>query len=191
MDQYAVISVATSLAIVQRWRITSTSTGQSVEVVDLASYPHGFSCPGTIIATYETDLDSDCSGRICVDSDNCEVRAQLLHDSGFNNFEGDMCSNTIATYDNTVECSDGRQWNKGNPKDCVAQNVPGGCMFCAGIAMGEKTQWCLDREGASCQNLEDSSVRQTFCNIEFECPASSIAVSVILIISSLLALFLQ
>lgn len=191
LDEYAVISVATRAAIVQRWRANDENT---VAVVDLASWPQGFACPTTQKGEYfhVVEFGESCSVRFCGTTDQCQARAELLHNVAFNDYEGDLCSNEVSvpTDGRPSSCSDGRQWLK-HPDDCVAQDVEGGCAFCMGIAMGQKSMWCINREGAGCEDIFESSARMTFCNMEFECPASTASVSFVVFICSLLALFLH
>lgn len=192
VDQYAVVSVSTRAAIVQRWRLNAN--GHGVEVVDLDSWPKGFACPTTQVGEYVhvADWDDTCAVRFCGVADACVGRAQLLHNAPFNNFEGDRCSNIVVapTDGRATSCSDGRQWLK-HPDSCVAQDVEGGCAFCSGIAMGESFQYCINRQGAGCEDIFESSAHHAFCNLEFECPASTATISFVVFISSLLALFLH
>jgi len=188
LDQYALLSLGETAAIVQRWRLTEGEDEDTVEVVDLASFPKGFACPPASVGTYFTHWEEDCKNRICLDSDDCGLRATLFHNAALNDFEGDMCSNEVDTEgEEAATCSDGRQWLK-HPKDCTAQPVEGGCIFCKGIAGGEITTWCLDKEGAVCQDVFESAAARAFCNMEFECPASTVTFSIALLICTLLAL---
>jgi len=187
VGSYAIVSVASRAAIVQRWRSVTQATTTTYEIVDLASYPAGFACSSVDVGSYTTTLDSSCVGRLCGQSDNCQMRGELWHNAGLNGYTADLCPHKFVYTPNNAQCSDGRQWRK-HPEDCLAQQVPGGCMYCKGVAMGQITEYCLNQEGAVCQRIFESPVAQTFCNMEFECPASVTSFSFILIVSSLLVL---
>jgi len=186
-NQYAIISVSTRAAIIQRWRSVQQTTSSVLEIVDLGSYPKGFACGGTEVGTYTNTLDASCSGRLCGVSDTCQMRAELWQGASINGFGGDQCANDLTFVPDDAQCSDGRLWRHA-VADCLAQKVPGGCMYCKGIAMGQMSGYCLNQEGANCQRIFESSTAQAFCNIAFECPASVTSVSFILIVSSLLVL---
>jgi len=190
LNGYAVVSVDTRAAIFQRWRISSTVV-DTVELVDLASYPESYACSAVQVGVYTASFDANCASRLCFSDDACRSRSELFHDIGLNDFAGDMCSHNIADEIAAPHCgTTTKQWNR-HYKDCLAQDVPGGCMYCSGIALGEKTEWCLDRQSAGCDDIFNSVARQTFCNLEFECPAASISASIAIFICSLLALFLR
>jgi len=153
----------------------------------LGSHPEGFACSSIDVGSYSAVFDTECSTRICGVSDSCQSRAELWQGTGLNGFLGDECANTLTFVTEEAECSDGRQWNR-PVSECLAQTVTGGCMYCKGIAMGETTAYCLNQQGANCQRIFESAPGRAFCNIEFECPASITSVSVIVIVSSMLAL---
>jgi hypothetical protein len=186
-DQYAITSVASRAVIIQRWRAVEVENANGFEVVDLGSYPAGFSCSSVHVGTYIAELDDTCAGRLCGANDGCQMRGELWHNAGLNGFTAELCPHDFEFIPNDAQCSDGRQWRK-HPNDCLAQQVEGGCMYCKGIAMGEITAYCLNQEGARCQTIFESATASAFCNLEFECPASVTSISFILIVSSLLAL---
>jgi len=190
LNGYAVVSVADRAFIAQRWRIESGSNGETVSIVDLASHPEGYACSKVQVGVYTAKFNDDCASRLCFSEDACPMRAQLLHDVGLNNFEGDMCTRDLAPDAMGAHCSTGKQWLR-HPLDCIAQEVPGGCMFCKGVAMGETTKWCMDRQGAGCNEIFDSVARQAYCNVEFECPAAAVSAPFAIFICALLALFLR
>jgi hypothetical protein len=191
-NEFALVSVEDRAVIVQRWRVAES--GHTTEVIDFASYPAGFACPLSDVGSYVNVAvwGDECQVRFCGVVDSCLSRSQLLHNTAFNGYEEDIC--TADAVDNgsepaRTECSvDGRQWLL-HPDDCVNQNVEGGCAFCSGIAMQETAMWCINRQGAGCNQIFESAVRQTYCNLEFECPASTVSISFVLFISTLLALF--
>jgi hypothetical protein len=186
---FGLLSVSDQAVLVQRWRLGKVDDNiDSVEIVDLASHPEGYACSGAILGTYYTQW-TDCSARLCMTDDTCHQRRELLHDTGLNGYEGDQCSRDLEQDEDMRSCSKGKQWLQ-HPKECIAQDVPGGCMYCQGIALGEKTSWCLDRQGVGCNQIFVSPVAQTYCNIAFECPASVIPLSITLIISTMLLLLL-
>jgi hypothetical protein len=192
LNSYALVSVADRAVIVQRWRTSSSSDEDMLQVVDLGSYPEGYACDAVDVGSYTwINLGDSCAARVCISEDACRMRAQLWHNVGLNDFEGDMCNRDIEEEEMEPHCSGGKEWRR-HPKDCVAQEVPGGCMFCKGIAMGVTTMWCLDRQGAVCEEVFESTARQAYCNLEFECSATaSLGASFVIFICSLLALFLR
>jgi len=181
-DAFALASVSDQTVIVQRWRLGTDGAVDNIQIVDLASFPAGYSCDSAVVGTYSVRW-SGCSARVCHQDDTCQQRTELFHNIGLNGYEGDFCSRDIVNDDVSATCSKGKQWNQ-HPKDCLAQDVPGKCMFCQGIAMGVTTSWCMDREGQGCNKIFTSPVSQTYCNIAFECPASVIPLSITLIISA-------
>jgi len=192
-EQYALLSVGSDAVIVQRWRlVVSEEEGTHALVVDLASFPAGFACDGAEVGDYHLhNLDtSDCTGRVCGSVETCVSRSSLFHQMGLNGYSGSPCGHSVVlpVDGRPASCSDGRQWRR-HPQECVAQDVEGGCMYCKGVANGESTQWCLDREHAGCNQVFDSYQRKAFCNLEFECPASIASASLVVFICSLALYF--
>jgi len=82
----------------------------------------------------------------------------------------------------------GKEW-EGHPYDCTDQ-VPGDqCMFCKGRANDKIVRLCLERLGAGCNRAFNTPAREAFCNLEFECPASTVSFSLFLLVSILGGLF--
>jgi len=185
-DQFAVVSVGSQAALFQRWKLEAGV----VNIIDLASSPAGLSCHSAEISSYNVAFDGDCAARFCGGSDNCKSRAELFHQAPTNSFGGDNCVADFSVPDNALtQCNtDGRQWLR-HPWDCTDQPVEGGCMFCKGIAKGEKIALCLNREGGGCNQIFASPVAKTFCNLEFECPASTFSSSLFVFICALVAMF--
>jgi hypothetical protein len=90
-----------------------------------------------------------------------------------------------------VEVSDGvwepQEWEN-HPYDCTDQLEGDKCMFCKGRANDKVRSVCLERLGNDCNAAFNSPPRSVFCNLEFECPASTFSFSMFLALS-LLALF--
>jgi len=189
-DTFALVSVGDQAVFVQRWR---ENDGHNVQIVDLGVYPTGYTtCEPTQVGTY-LHVDNwggeSCAVRFCGTDDQCAFRAELFHNVAFNGFTGDQCSGTV-TIPNApqTQCSNGRQWLK-DSVTCIEQAVEGGCAYCTGVAMGQTSTWCINRDGVGCTALGAAEVTKTFCNVEFECPASTASLSIVVLISALLALF--
>lgn len=98
---------------------------------------------------------------------------------------------TLLVYDYLFrggDCSDGSQW-EAHPYSCTDQYTGGQCAFCVGRANNKESRLCFDREGIDCQVLFESPERVSFCNMEFECPASTLSLSFALILAFVAFLF--
>jgi len=84
-------------------------------------------------------------------------------------------------------CSDGGQWPK-HPYLCTKMYDGGQCAFCVGRANNIESRTCIDRQGQECNAMFNSRERKTWCNMEFECPAASIAVPLVTLILAIVAL---
>jgi hypothetical protein len=167
----------------------------STEIRDFASVPDGYACSNTKVGVYNTTWDADCSVRFCGITDGCEARGQLLHGIAINDWmaseddQGCPADILVPGYGGESKCSvDEAQW-LGHPYDCVNQFTKGECMFCRGVADGQEVSLCLDRLGAQCDDIFNTDARRSFCNLEFECPASTLSFSLVVFISALLAFF--
>jgi len=80
------------------------------------------------------------------------------------------------------------EWQR-HPYDCTDQFTGNECMFCKGRANDQIVRLCLERLGAPCNTAFNTPAREAFCNLEFECPASTLSFSLFLIFSFLGALF--
>jgi len=190
-DEFAIVSAGDTGAIFQRWSLGRNTDGETTTIVDFGSVPVGLSCGQTRVGTYLSNWEEDCSVQFCGISDGCESRAELWHTIDINGFEPEeACPRPIDQPglggDSACSPSDD-QWLK-HPWDCIDQEIEGGCMFCRGIAEGKTVSLCLDRLGAQCEDIFATNARSSFCNLEFECPASTTAVSFVVFICSLLAL---
>jgi len=177
-DQFAIVSVGTQAAIFQRWKLSAANNQNIATIVDYGSTPAGLSCSPVLVAQFSASWSTDgtCAARLCGIKDSCEARAQLFHDAPVNGFDGDHCTGVVDSPPTGVGLCNpaGGQWLR-HPWDCTDQNVPTGCMFCKGIARGQTVSLCLERQGAVCNDIFESAAGRTWCNLEFECPASSTA----------------
>lgn len=75
-----------------------------------------------------------------------------------------------------VECGGGLpNWNS-HPYDCTDQYDHTKCFYCSGRANGfEAKNVCLNRNGRECNELFSSPEAKAYCNIAFECPASTLS----------------
>lgn len=196
MDEFAIATIGDFAAIFQRWAITYDGNDVFTEVRDFASVPDGLACSNTKIGSYNTTWGENCSVRMCGVSDGCEGRGQLLHRATVNDWEApeddEGCFQRailVPGFGGQSRCSvDEHQW-LGHPYDCVNQEVDGGCMFCRGKAGGRTVSLCLDRLGSTCDDIFETDARRSFCNLEFECPASTVTATLAVFISAFLALF--
>lgn len=81
-----------------------------------------------------------------------------------------------------------KEWQN-HPYDCTDQEGGDKCMFCKGRANDKVRSVCLPRLGSGCNAAFNSPPRMTFCNLEFECPASSLSFPLTVILSLLGLLF--
>jgi len=195
-DRFAINSVGNVAAVFQQWHgfppDDSTGTPPLLGFVDLLSFPSGLGCPPASIGYYSFNGFADpstCMGNLCYYSDTCAPRTQLVNGVMVNGYTQNLCNALPASVTAPSSCSpDGRQWLK-HPSICTDQQVDGGCFFCKGIARGEIVSMCLAREGEGCNQVFASPVGMTFCNMEFECPASSLrGASIFVFIATILAL---
>jgi len=67
-----------------------------------------------------------------------------------------------------------QQW-KQHPYDCTDQLDGDKCMYCKGRANNKEVSLCLERLGIGCNAAFNTPTRSVFCNLEFECPATTLA----------------
>jgi hypothetical protein len=197
LEHFLILSVGSEGAIFQHWRHSGPDVGSTaaanVEIVDLASYPDTLACPSTQVGSYTVSslVSTTCETTLCVRDDACVARWELLAGIVFNGGDDYTCPVVEKPEAANGQCSPpGRQWKK-HPWACTDQEVEGGCFFCKGVAKGEQVQWCLNREGAGCNQIFESQTAVTLCNMEFECPASVSGASLFIIFVAIFALFLQ
>jgi len=100
-------------------------------------------------------------------------------------YEIGICGSYIKEKDGTFSM---KEWDQ-HPYDCTDQAPGNQCMFCKGRANDKIVSLCLERLGAPCNTAFNTPAREAFCNLEFECPASTVSFSLFLIFSFTLALF--
>jgi hypothetical protein len=81
-----------------------------------------------------------------------------------------------------------QEWQQ-HPYDCTDQLGGDKCIFCKGRANDQIRSVCLERLGNGCNAAFNSAPRSAFCNLEFECPASSISFSLFLALALVLGVF--
>jgi hypothetical protein len=193
--EFAIASIEDRAAIFQRWTLTSSGDEWMTEIIDFASAPAGYSCSSTKVGVYNTTYGDECAVRFCGISDGCQARGELIHGAAFNDWtaaeddEGCAADISVPGFGGESKCSrDEAQWLS-HPYDCVDQFDKGTCMFCRGISGGQTVSLCLDRLGAQCEEIFETDARRSYCNLEFECPASTASISLVVFISAFLALF--
>jgi len=74
-------------------------------------------------------------------------------------------------------------WNT-DPYQCTGQIDGVTCFYCSGRAKGlEARNMCFNRNGKTCHQLFNSDEALSYCNLAFECPASTFSVSFSLFLS--------
>jgi len=102
----------------------------------------------------------------------------LYYDAAANAISDPICGGGLAN------------WN-GNPYDCTGQYDGTVCFYCSGRSRGnEARNVCFNRQGFGCNALFNTPEALTYCNLAFECPASTFS-SPLLVVALLFALFLQ
>jgi len=197
VEHFNILSVGSEGAIFQRWRHTEpdvdSTAAANVEIVDIASYPAGLACSSNVVGLYTASIlsSASCGSTLCIREDECTGRWELLAGILLNGGDGYTCPLVEKPVEDPGMCSPpGKQWKK-HPWACTDQPVAGGCFFCKGIAKGEQAQWCLAREGDGCNQIFESATAVTYCNMEFECPASLAGASFLFFIFVLISALLQ
>jgi len=134
--------------------------------------------------------ESGCGSILCGKTDSCAARGHLFHGVHLNDYQGAECDTDIEIleFPNNA-CSDGNIWKK-TPYECRDQFGGDQCMFCRGVANGLDVKLCLDRNGGICNDIFRSLPSKGWCNLEMECPASSLSLSLVFALSLfLIALF--
>jgi len=122
----------------------------------------------------DTLLPRDCLDPLFKPTDDTDTSDPLILVYDYNVFHG--------------ECGDGGQWSK-HAYACTDLYDGGKCAFCVGRANNIESRTCMDRtEGLTCNEMFNSKERKTWCNMEFECPATSIAVPFGTLILAIVAL---
>jgi hypothetical protein len=195
-----VVSVGDYAALFQQWELQegvepsegTEGTDDEWWVTDYLSIPDGYACEERWIGVYksiETEDEDDCASRTCGVSDPCAARAGLFHNVAFNGFDGEECETDVDVIEwPNSGCSQGNTWAL-TPYECVDQFNGDQCIFCRGVAGGLDVKLCIERNGGTCNDIFRSVPAQGWCNLEFECPASTLSLSVITVFSVLLALF--
>jgi len=83
-------------------------------------------------------------------------------------------------------CGGGKaNWNS-HPYDCTDQYDHTVCFYCSGRAHGsEARNMCFNRQGRGCDELFSSDEATSYCNLAFECPASTLTRSIFLLVAVL------
>jgi len=74
-----------------------------------------------------------------------------------------------------------------HPYDCTDQYDHTVCFYCSGRANGfEAKDVCLNRNGRGCADLYNSPEASAYCNLAFECPASTFSQPFFLVVLTIL-----
>jgi len=186
----AIVSIGSYTAIFQQWGSNPDQPANYVRVQDLLSVPPGYACAVRFYGQYFLTKGDGCTAIMCGDTDSCAARGHLFHGLMLNGYSGPVCASdiTILDYPNNA-CSNGNIWTQ-SPYDCRDQFGGAQCMFCHGVANGKDVRVCLDRNGGICNDIFRSLPSKGWCNLEMECPASVLSLSVFaLLLMVLVALF--
>jgi len=187
----AIVSIGDYTAIFQQWSSGTASDPPSlVRFQDLLSVPAGYACEERYYGQYLLNKENGCGAILCGKTDSCAARAHLFHGVQLNGYDGIQCDADVEILEfSNSACSDGNIW-KQTPQDCTGQFGGAQCMFCRGSANNLDVKLCIDRMGAICNDIFRSYPSQGWCNLEMECPASTLSLSVFALLSVLfLALF--
>jgi len=191
---FATSSVGTRGILFQRWTLSSTNSGETTSIIDLGSYGDGLACASTRVGTYFSDWNADCGVQLCGQGDSCVSRGELLHGAKFNGFQtANVCPRPPNNpgLNGFGKCNPtANEWTR-HPYDCTEQLIDGGCMFCLGRANGKEARQCLDRNGVLCNDIFNSAAGHAYCTLEFECPASTATLSLVVFISSVALLLFR
>jgi len=185
-----IVSIGSYAAIFQLWTQGSDDPANLNRVQDLLSVPEGYACEERFYGQYFLTRESGCGAILCGKADSCAARAGLWQGVTLNSYSGSKCATDIEIlqWPNNA-CSDGNIWTK-TPYECRDQFGGAQCMFCRGVAGGLDVKLCLERNGAVCNDIFRSLPSQGWCNLEMECPASTLSLSVFsLLVISLALLF--
>jgi len=178
MDGLYMASIGSQASVFQYWTQGATDPANLYRIQDIMSIPAPYSCEYRYYGQYYLTVDSGCSAILCGKSDSCPARASLLPGLELNGYSGDPCPSTVDVLEfSNSACSDGNIWTK-SPHDCTSQLNGATCMYCHGVANGLDLKLCLERNGGICNDIFRSIPAKGWCNLEFECPASTLSLSV-------------
>jgi len=98
----------------------------------------------------------------------------------------DRKTHLVYDYRPSGECSNGGQWLL-HPYHCTKQYDGGKCAYCTGRANNKQVHTCIERNGMACNAMFNTLERKSWCNMEFECPASVPFVSLVAVVGVVLA----
>jgi len=178
-----ILSVGDVAIVFQRW----TLAGSQVNIQDIMSVPEGYGCPERLYGQYAPQAGGGtCGVMFCGKADTCPERASLFHGIAANGYQGPGCPAPVEVITANSACSDGQPWRH-YPYDCTSKNTGDQCMYCHGVANGKDVKLCLERDGLECNDIFRSVWRKAWCNLEFECPASTLSLSVFALLFAVLA----
>jgi hypothetical protein len=176
-NNLVIVSIGDYGAIFQLWTHGDDDPVNLNRVQDLLSVPEGYACEERFYGQYFITRETGCAAIMCGKADSCAARAALWHNVALNGYDGGDCASDIDVLEwPNNGCSDGNIWTK-LPYDCVDQFNGDQCMFCRGVANGLDVKLCLERNGGSCNDIFRSLPSKGWCNLEMECPASSLSLS--------------
>jgi len=187
----AIVSVGSTAAFFQLWTRRSGDADNFHLVQDLYSYPTGFACAERLYGQYYLTESADCGAILCGTADACPARAGLFQGAQFNDFSGDACASdiTVIEWPNSG-CSDGNIYT-GSADECKSTGDGTQCAFCHGVANGLDVKLCIERNGGACNSIFRSLPAKGWCNLEFECPASTLSLSVFALFALLIVVLFQ
>jgi len=186
-----IVSVGKIAAFFQLWTRRTFDPSNFHLVQDLLSVPAGFACEERLYGQYSLTEASGCATIVCGKADSCPARAGLFQGLALNGYTGAQCTTDI----NVIQwpnsgCSDGNIYTKSS-YDCKGTGDGTQCAFCHGVANGIDVKLCIERNGGSCNHIFRSLPAKGWCNLEFECPASTLSLSVFALLALLLVVLFQ
>lgn len=67
--------------------------------------------------------------------------------------------------------------------DCISQFEGTECAFCVTYREGEEVATCFDRNGATCEELQESLTAYSYCQVDLKCPAATMSFSVLVLLA--------
>jgi len=148
---------------------------------DILTIPAPFACENRLYGQYHLRSVStgSCLVKFCGVADTCPSRASLLDGVAMNGYQGSDCPAPVEVIRPNSACSpDNQPWPEHKSVDqCTSIGGGSQCAYCHGVANNKDVVSCIERNGATCSDIFRSGWRKSFCNLEFECPASTFSFS--------------
>jgi len=132
-------------------------------------YDNIFPVPSALLARMQATLSRTVANGGDARPTQRDVASVLYWDAKASAFSDPLCGGDLPT------------WVK-HPYACTDQYDKGKCFYCAGRANLQETKgMCLNRMGRGCNELFNTPEALSFCNVAFECPASGLSASLLMV----------